>query len=191
MLQSIFVLPVPPNKARLKSFWLVVSASVFLALLIVPLFRIPFSPGWLVPATISTAIVALPGILRPSLVTLPYRAFNKAARLMASLLSEWIMFICFGAVTVAAGRKWDWLMASPPSTNASHWIARNGGNLDENGSITIVDGDETDWLTPFLKWIRRTGNWTMYLLLPYMHLLSAIQREQESLDVPDNVYTLY
>ncbi len=132
-------LPFPPTNIQLRSFWLVVSLMTGLAtgVLLSPFASITWV-AWGVP--IAFALI-VPGLLRPEIVSTPYRAFNKLARLYAHSISELLTLACFAIICVGAGNNASLLRLSRPSERRSFWVPRKasarGDHAKQNGVAAL------------------------------------------------------
>src|SRR5688572_29903273 len=90
------LLPAHPRRAWLRSFWLALSL-IWLGFIGIPamLFGTPFLP-WAAVAV----LLCVPVVIRPQIVTLPYRAWNKLSRIYIDLAERLLLKICYFTIVV-------------------------------------------------------------------------------------------
>ena len=180
-----------PRRAALLSFWLGMSlcagvlAGALLACLEVPR---ALNLGVLVGLG-----MALPGVACPAAINLPYRAWNKGARLFARAASFALLAIYFYVVLVAVGRGGTSLVLAPPSPRQSMWVPRGslptGAYVSQHAVAGNGRASKGGWWT-VLAWGVRTGNVWACSLLPVLVLLASLESEAEQ-DFPAGIYTLF
>lgn len=183
------LLPYPPRPATLRGFCLVAATGLsLLALLTAAVFddrRI---------ALLGTGIAAVCfaiGMIRPRLVRLPYAAWNRCARIVSRGISAQTTALCFHLVVRAAGMAgsragfvgvpgrslWRPRPADPG--------VRRHASYAEHGI-----GPSEGLVRAYWTWLRSSGQLWAVCLLPYLVIL-ALTEEERTVEIPDNVYTLY
>ena len=186
------LLPFPANIFQLKGFWLVISLTI--GLLIGYFLNILFSPIWFASSIFITFGIAMPGLIRPRIATMPYRAFNKLVRILTHCVKEWILIVCFFVVYTAGGKNGSFKQLDRPRESESLWVPRyqdSSGIHDTNNVVVVPKSTHGSWFFTFVRWAIKSGNWWMFCLLPYMILLSIFKKEKVTTTLSDNIYTLY
>ena len=185
-------LPVRPHPVWLKSFWLVISlgsgllVGVFLSLLV--------SPPWLALGVAIALVSALPGLLRPETVSIFYRKWNTLTHWFTRVARAWIALVYFLVVFTVVGRVGSTLKLVRPIGISSMWVPLETDAENENSrfrGVTVEHSPDSGWVSAFLPWAARPGNWWCFSLLPFLVLLSALESEREQSTVPTSIYTLY
>lgn len=189
---AAIILPSPPRRAWLRSFWLVSSAAsgVFVGLLSALL----VAPVWFATGVILACVMAVPGLLWPQLVSRPYRVWNWMARSFARRARFVLMGLCYFVIFVAVGRAGSLLQLRRPSSNTSLWLPR--GTLASSAYFHQYDAPapelpQTGRLRAYLSWALGSGNAWAVCLVPFLLLLKPLQAEQEGSSFPTNIYTLF
>jgi hypothetical protein len=182
-----------PNAVWLRSFWLVMSLSsgLLVGALVVRL----FSPHWFTLGIMVGLVLAIPGLIRPQSVSIPYRAWNKLARLYTRYASNGLLLIWFYLVFGAVGHsESSSLRLARPLAAKSLWVPRGVQTVtSSHGSqqTTIEEAQHRSWISAFLMWATRTSNWWAYCLLPFFMLLAPLAREHEDSPAPVDIYPLF
>ena len=176
------------RRAWLRSFWLAVSlvGGLFTGALLACL----ASPRWVAMGGVAAVVLAVPGLLWPRLVSLPYRVWNKLAREFARYAGLWLMAICFYIIFVAVGRVGSSL-ALLPSPTGSLWTAREAQEREGWQGIRPEESLRKGWIAAFISWAARSGNWWACCLLPFLMMLAAFESEPETNGLPTSIYTLF
>ncbi len=190
----MILLEFPANIIQLRSFWLVV--SLIIGLLIGFFLNIIFSPIWFVFGLFIAIGLAIPGLIRPQLANIPYRVFNKAARVFTYCANEWILFVCFFIIYITGGTKGSSLRLTKPNKSESLWEPRSLGSpgicgSSMNKSVLLPESSQSGWFFIFIRWVIKSGNWRLLYLLPYFVLIAVFRKEKLSTTISENVYTLY
>ncbi len=186
------LLPFPANSFQLSGFWLVM--SVIIGLLIGYFLNILFSPIWFVSSLFITFGIAMPGLIRPRIATIPYRAFNKSVRALTYCVNEWSLIVCFLVVCTAGGKKGSLMKLARPHESESLWRPRCQSSSEIHGTnnpVVMPISPNSSWLFTFVRWTIKSGNWWMFCLLPYMILIAAFKKEKLQTVISENIYTLY
>jgi hypothetical protein len=186
------ILPYPPRRAWLRSFALVMGLTG--GLLTGVLLSLPVSPRWSASGVFVALVLALPGLLWPQTVSIPYRVWNKLAREFTRCARLWLTGICFYIAFVAVGRLGSSLRLARPTADGSLWVPRQSGAPTAYGSphgVVTAEASQGSWVSAFVSWAVRSGNGWACCLLPFMALLSVLEPAQENGNVPADIYTLY
>lgn len=186
------LLPFPANIFQLKSFWFVI--SLIIGLLLGYFFNILFSPIWFASSIFITFGIAMPGLIRPRIATIPYRAFNKSVRILTHCVNEWILIVCFFVVYIAGGKKGSFKKLDRPRESESLWIPRyqdSSGIHDTDNVVVMTKPTHRSWFFTFVRWAIKSGSWWMFCLLPHMILIAAFKKEKLQTTISENIYTLY
>jgi hypothetical protein len=185
------MLALPPvRRATLRSFWLALSVVGGLLLSLLAALVTSGSFAW----GIGLAFVfALPGVLWPEMISLPYRVWNRLARDFARYASLLVMGICFYLVLGAVSRTGSSLSLTRSSLGASLWVPHTtlvpATYINQHG-IVSENTRSQDWIATLASWGRSSGNLWACCLLPFLILLSVFATEQET-NVPTDIYTLF
>jgi hypothetical protein len=185
-------LPFPPNNAWLQSFWLVMSVAG--GILIGVLSSRPLASPWFVSAAAGIVVLAVPGLLRPQIVSVPYRAWDTLGRIFARNARRWLLLIYYYLVFVAVGRAGASLSLSRPMATKSQWIPWQPHAPSVHGArgVTVVEEAlRRNWVSSFLAWITKSHNWWICCLLPFLLLYAALESEREESSFPIGIYTLF
>jgi len=189
----VISLPFPPRRARLIIFWLAMSLGGGLAVATFCMLLLSRN-GSAVGAT-AALILALPGLIRPQIAYMPYKAWNKLARLFGRGARFCLMAICFYLVCSAIRRTGPWLRLARPKPDESQWLPWGGYySVDAKGrlhGIVVEDSIPEGWSRAFLTSIDRLNRWWVYCLLPFFVLIRLLEGEDEQSDAPTSIYTLY
>ena len=186
------LLPFPANIFQLKGFWLVM--SLIIGLLIGYFLNILFSPIWFVSSIFITFGIAVPGLIRPRVATMPYRAFNKLVRGFIRFTNECILLVCFFTIYIAGGKNSSFIKLVRPHESESLWVPRyqdSSGIHGTNNVVVMTKSTHSSWLFTFVRWAIKSGNWWMFCLLPYMILIAVFKKEKLQTTISENIYTLY
>ncbi len=184
----MLVLPGPPRRSWIRAFWLALSLTAGLAAGL-PLAVLEGRAGLLAGAALA-ALLAAPGLLQPQAVRLPYKAWNRLARLYARLARPAFLVLAY-AVIVAVGVLGSRLRLRPEA--GSLWQPRrtipSPAYSSQHAGIQPSTG-RRPWPLGLAAWAAGTGNgWTL-ALLPCLLLLAAVEPEERELPPPD-IYTLF
>jgi hypothetical protein len=173
----------PRRRAYQAAFWIVACATIAL----VTAFAASAaggSPRW---ALASAALVLLPGIVWRPWFRLGVGAWNRAVRLLFVRLrvaAAWISFHLLFPLLRRSGTRVQ--LTSPaqltPAGLATLWSARDGAGADARGE---------GWLTDLVVHARRTGNWWLLALVPFIFTLMLLATEVEETAPGGSTYTLY
>jgi len=188
-----------PNKTRrswLRSFWLVVSATIGLTVA-VPL-AVFVSAEWFGIGVLAALIIAVPGLLWPKVVDKPYRSWNRLALYYARVASLYVKLISFHFVIVMARRSESGLILGDPGDTMSGWQPREPLALAAYKSLHDVVKTQgfhkKGWIPTYLSWAMGTRQLHAVLLLPYIMLLRALAGDghTDATPSPDmDIYTLF
>ena len=187
----MIILPSKPRHVWLMSFWL--ASSILCGLLFGALFALFVSPRWFGLGGMLALVLALPGLLRPQVASMPYQAWNKLARAFSRAARLLLMGICFYVLVVAVRRSGASLRLARPTSAKSLWVPR--GTLSPTAyahqySVTGQEPPRQGWLRTYLSWAMRSGNLWAVGLLPFLLMLMILEPEREN-SFPANIYTLF
>ena len=144
----------------------------------------------------SGLILILPVLLQPQMASIPYRAWNKLARLFSRGARFYLMGIWFYVFFFLVGRAGSSLRLARHTADSSLWIpwqTRIGPGMGEEPHGVIVEESlDRNWISVFLAWSKQSNNRWAYCLLPLFILISLLDIEEEEDDsFPSGIYTLY
>ena len=187
----MLLLPSSPRHATLISFWLVISCLS--GLLFGVISSLLLSWIWFASGLISGVMLVILGLVRPKLLTVPYRAWNGFVRLYSRFAGLVVLSVYFYVTFVALGRVKARLVLERPQSGNSMWTARR--TLTPEAYALQYDGTTTalghgHGFRDYLSWAVNSGNFWLVFLLPFQLLVALHLGEQKRL--PDNhIYTLF
>lgn len=185
------VLPNDTRRAWRRGFWLAMSLAVGM-LIGALLWRL--SPAQrVIAALITTGVTATPGLVRPRLVVLPLRAWNRLARLFGRAATTWLTGVCFYIVVRAAGGMGSSLRLSHAAAGESLWTPWQHAPGEVGGAAEgIVPANALgDGWTGLAAWARRSRNPWVWCLLPFLVILATFETTGDVEAPPPGIYTLY
>jgi len=187
----MILLPTPPRRAWLISFWLTLTMGS--GLLIGIFFLLFLSPNWAFLAIIGIFATALIGVVRQRIVSSVYRFWNRLASHVCRLAQLIFSAICFFFIFAAVGLMGSKLQVTRPAVHRSQWRPRNTlspcGYVHQYESLT-EKSLRTGWIRNYLSWARHTGNLWAVPLLPFLILLRIVEPDKKT-EFVSNIYTLF
>jgi hypothetical protein len=181
------VLP-PPRRAWLRAFCLATSGWVGLAVAALAPFGLP---GKVLSAAVVVVAAVAVAAVRPGAVVMPYRAWNKAARIYARGGRTVLLLLCYGVIT-SVGVLGSRLQLSRPAPNASLWYRQDGLPLEAYASQDDRPGrvwPKSQW-TSLALWAVRSGNAWAVVLVPFLALIAVFDSSDRQ-EFPPGIYTLF
>lgn len=178
------------NPGTLRAFWLVIS-SIFGLVAGVLAAVARRDPRLLGVAAPIASLLALPGLRRPELVQLPYRAWNRLGRYSADAASTGVAAV--GFLLLRATSRIGGGSATPPTSppGFSGWMVRRSqppAAYVHQDTLAISDRRRD----AFDRYARQPGHEWAEALRPVIRLLAAIEKDNQHDDTPPtDVYTLY
>jgi hypothetical protein len=160
--------------------------SIFCALLI--------SPRWFACGAVLALVMAVPGLLRPQIVSLPYRTWNKLAQGFVRVARLWVTGVCFYVIFVTVGLTGSYARLAQPTSNESLWVARGthaSTAYDPKHDGMLQEFAQKGWIRAYFAWARQSGNLWAVCLLPFLILLAALENDRNQNPVAGNIYTLF
>jgi hypothetical protein len=182
----------PPRRAFLLSFWIILSCGFGLAMAILMISSV--APSWGFLALVTAVLAAALGITWPQFAALPYRAWNKIARLLSEMGRFWILSVCYYTFFFPVGSLGSQLKLAPPLPNESFWVPREGPDVEpqfQSATIAPENFFEREWTAAYVSSCREPGRLWALFLLPFLLLLRVFEIEDSKSSVPANIYTLY
>ena len=176
-------LPFPPRRSHLTAFWLGLHAAAFVAAGLLGL-------GLGTPRVAVVVALLLTGTLALGLgwgdsVLLAYRAWNKAAGVIARIGQGWILAVTYYLVLTPIGRAGSRLdLASSPG---STWRPYGAGHASGNGTAEPRAG----WARRLAREARGRDRAWWLGVLPLLLIMSLFASGSGDEDIPSNIYTLY
>lgn len=184
----LVVLPARPRRAWLHAFCAALSLWAGFAVGLLA----PLDPwGRSAAAALVTVLAVVVGVLRPTELGLVYRVWNKAARGYALVVRAALLALCYGVIT-AAGTAGSSLRLRRPRPGESLWYPRDTLPAEAYGSLDERPGRAWrghPWRA-VLTWALRTGHAWAIVLLPFLMLIAALERSEQT-HYPDGIYTLF
>lgn len=186
------ILQNPNRRAWRRSFWLTMALGlgVVAGLLLWGL----TPPQRAAAAVLTMVIAAVPGLLRPWLASLPFRAWNKLARVFSGVATAWVTAVCFYIVIPAIGRAGSSLRLGAEDRGGSLWTPWPPAPAYGGGSAEGIDRANTStygWVRDFTAWARRSRNPWAWYLMPFLMVLAAFEPPPNVEAPPPGIYTLY
>ena len=179
----VMTLPFPPRRSHLTAFWLGLHAAAFVAAGLLGL-GLGIPGAALGIAVLLAGTLAL-GLIRRDTVLFFYRAWNKAAQVVARLGQGWILAVTYYLVLTPIGRAGSRLdLASSPG---SMWRPYRAGHASANGTAEPRAG----WARRLAREARGRDRAWWIGVLPLLVILSLFASRSGDEDVPSNIYTLY
>jgi hypothetical protein len=151
------------------------------------------SPAWFGAGLLVGLIVAVPGLVRPQAVRMPYRIWRGAGRRYASGARVVLNGICFYLVILATGATGSSLKLGRQPTSQSLWEPRGAtppSSYFDQHNTANCNGSTRLRGPAFLSWALTSGNWWALALLPPLMLLALLEPDDEAGDSL-NLYTLF
>jgi hypothetical protein len=155
-----------------------------------------FFPGMQQPWSLAAAlgfVVSLAGLVRPKIMSWPYRVWNKLAVEFGRCASLAVMFVLFYVVLATVGRSGSSLGLARPVSAESLWVPRRSLPPDAykaQHSQASRPRQKDRHFSPFVSWAIQSGNFWARALLPFIFLL-AVLGDAEDQQVPTEIYTLF
>ena len=187
----MIILPSQPRRAWLVSFWLTI--CVFSGLILGAFLALFVSYWWSALGLILAFVMALPGLLRPEAISMPYDLWNRVSRTFARGARLLLMGICYNLIFVAVGWTGSSLKLSRSTSPGSLWQPRR--SLSLTTYLNQYDSSaqalhSKSWVCTYLSWATHSHNWWALSLLPFLLLLSTFDEETQG-TFPANIYTLF
>ncbi len=182
-------LPNALRRAELRSFCLAVSSIALIALALMPSFSSAASSY----AALATICACLLGLIVPTFVRIPYRIWNKSAKIFVRFAHYYLLGVVFhgivrGMSVVAASAEF-----SQNSHSLSSWVRRapvSSLSYESLYEMPAKSSARVPWLFRFMGWAWHTTNIPAMCLLPFLLMLCIFQPEEESEKISD-IYTLF
>lgn len=192
----MLLLQMPVNRGALRAFWLLLSFAMgLISLVVLALFGVADLGARIVTAVGVAALIATPGLVRPDLAWLPYRAWNWSARQFGMHAVRYVTAVCFFVVMPILRRTTGPRRFITASDEASMWLARGtqpSGMYASQYHDTGVDLSDGSWIRPLRAWVRASGHRAALALVPFLVLVKVLHPEQAKVQpVSRNIYTLY
>jgi hypothetical protein len=138
-------------------------------------------------------VISLPGVLWPTFMASPYRAWNKLARELARWIALLLLAICFYVVLVAVGQTGSSLRLRQPEPDESLWVIRQA--LAPNAykaqyPHASQQHFQSRFVYAFVSWGIHSGNFWACFLLPFIWLLSRLDSSRDH-NPSTEIYTLF
>lgn len=166
------------RKAWLRAFWMIqvllTGSSVTTAAWLLK-FEHPLT--WGMSATV---FLLVPGMLKPSWVSLPFRIWRECESRACGLTSAAVAAVCYVIVVLPMGR----LMGGFSTVDYGErgWVARVNSN-------TIPDAHPGT--VTHRVWARATEPPLVLAVTPFLHILRWIGGGEGETEIPVDTYTLY
>lgn len=179
----MLTLPKPPRRAYLRAFWILLSTvatgMLFALGSFFPILRLE-GFGLVIPF-----LFLLVGIMWPGVASLPYRVWNRLVPLISRGLQAYLLSILYFVVFSAVGKAGSNLVLRRADPR-NGWLPYS----EAINTCAETSHPSAGWIRNYLKWATQSPNGWLYVLLPFLLLVSALELEEEKAP-PTNIYTLY
>jgi hypothetical protein len=143
-------------------------------------------------ATIMLVLPCAAGMLAPRFLIMPYRIWNRLARVYAGYAETVVLRISFFAVCVPAGWGGPRIQIMRPPLATSLWLSRE---VRRPAGPPISAHKENEpaqtWIGRYVAWAWQSGEPWRLVLLPYLIVLGTLTSSEQETTVPENIYTLF
>ena len=183
----MFVLPSYRRRASVLAFWWILNLAVMIVLSIITLAF--FQPLLLLYSIPFVVLLLFTGLKWNSLPVFVYRAWAKIDSMIVSKICRMVLLVIIYSIFTVVSVAGSILRLSRPDIQNSMWSPASQGN---EYSMIMKQKNDKKWIRPFLYWARTSGNLWIFLLLPFLLLLSVFQEQKtETITSDSNVYTLF
>lgn len=189
-MKTIF-LPLRPRRAFLTSFGLTIALLGMLMMAAISWQR--GSLPLLAVGAFATLALAVSAKLRPEWWVLPYRVWNKVARLYAPVARAYILLVCYYTIFPVLRLLGSTLTSSPASSSESAWVQRGTLPVTMYGSQHHTAQEQAGvygWVRSYASWAMRSRQPWALALLPFLILISLLETVEET-SYPVDIYTLF
>jgi hypothetical protein len=190
---EMLILPTPVNRAALRGFWLsisVLAGLIIAATLALVGWRSGASRAWV--GLVTGLVVALPGLVRPSIIWFPYRTWNWLVRRFSVFAIAVVTAACYRFVMIVLSRISD-PRQFETSPSGSTWRSRTTQAPSSYSSThDHSSADSMNWRRDIAEWRRDSGYRWSWALVPFIALIRWLDVEpSEARNRPSDIYTLY
>lgn len=176
----MILLPFPPRKAQLQSFWLAVSAGVAVVLAIVA--ALAFGYVWAAVGFALGCLVGIAGWRSRRFQLKLYSVWNRAVSCLADLGYRWTLFLTHRLFLAAIG---------PEGSRFDRVGGMRTNWTPHTGSEPIDEVSWRGWSREYLRWASMRGNRWGLMMWPFLVTLALFKKEEATTSVPSNIYTLF
>lgn len=181
------ILPQQPNLTWLFSFW--IGLNVLLTILGVALISVFMSPVWSLAILVLVGGIGVAGLVKPQVISRPYRVWNNIANKYAEFIRAYILRICFFTVFLGLSRTKSDIRVARAENSASYWEPSYASGM-ETCVHTTEKHTGSRWVSQYTSWSYRSGNLWACSLLPFIFLLMMLEAEEAD-SLSDKLYTLF
>jgi hypothetical protein len=181
-------LPSGVRRAEIKSFCVAMSGIVLF------MHFLAIGASWsCIYATTGIVSFALLGLIYPRLMKVPYRIWNKSAKLYARFAQTYLMAICYYIIVTIvrlAGKSRQFV---PTRSSSSSWVLLRslpGDVYDSQYEAFDPLSSRPPWIVGFVSWAWRTRNICALCVLPFLIMISVLESDNATAHAP-NIYTLF
>ena len=182
----MLVLPFPPRRAQLRSFWLLACTSAIIvsgaAVTVIA------GPLWGLLSVGCVAMMAVAGFGSSEIQLKAYRLWNTWAGRLQRVGYRWTLFLCHRMLAVIGpvGSRFD--PASKGQSAATSW---SDYSQQAAGPGPVDEIEWQNWSREYRRWAREPGNRWGLLIWPFLLILSLFRPEEANDAMPSNIYTLF
>lgn len=188
----MIILPFPPRRVWLTSFWLAISVSTGL-LGATLLWLLVSPPSVAIGGGLALGLAATGFLWSRRIVSRAYNIWNTLASYYVRGARFVLFRLCFYLTLVTVGRVGNSLTLGRVTAATSLWVPRSTLPPNTYGSQWAVPREHASrkgWVRNFLSWTFHSGNLWAVFLLPSLLLLGMLEKDEES-SLPSNIYTLF
>jgi hypothetical protein len=186
------MLPDPPRRPWLSSFWSVLSVFAAMALEIAGWLLLD---GWRLGYGVASGLImAAAGGLWPALPRMAYRTWNRLTRLGNRGLRFAVIAVCYHMVVAPVSWLGSRMKMEVGRDEGTLWQPREAVGAasyfhpyEETGAFA---GGGT-WSRSFRTWAAGSGNAWAVCLLPFLAVLARLEVRGEGDAVPTDIYTVF
>jgi hypothetical protein len=183
-------LPASPRLATLRAFGVVLALPAGVGAGLVAAGGAPVR-GLAVALGVGGGLAVL-AVAWPAAMRLPYRVWRRVTRLMARVISLYVLGVLHFLVLTAASRSGSSLALAPPGGAGSLWTPREpAAGVGAADGLVVLDSSGPGWAGGLASWARASGQGWACGLLPFLALLALLDDEPDAPDPPTTTYTLY
>lgn len=182
-----------PHRSYLKAFWIIMTLSSSGVMIGASL---ALGTWWGCVLGIGLGCISLVYALlevNMRVMWVTYRAWNKLAELVTSVLQTAIVAISFFIMFVSVGKLGSSLRIDLPTAQQSLWIRRGTVPLhayeSQSGFPTSLKKN-AHWAKLFVSWATRSGKYWILFLLPFLYILSFLDTAPSE-ETAAGIYTLF
>jgi len=133
------------------------------------------------------------GVIWPMMVSNPYRAWNRLARIYGRAAERLLLTICYVTVIIPAGWAETSLRLNRPRACESNWMDRRSLPTSLYKQLHCHRSTEmgtSSWVSRYIAWAISSKQLWAFAVLPFFSALVWLKEEEDSV-VRESIYTLF